>query len=217
MTKEGPKEWIACRFDISEEHYDYVEEKVKQYGLGDYVIGFEKSSKSHYHILMEGNDKIYKNFSKVLKEKFNLNKNGKKHQYRKEKEVRSVEQYKTYILKDGNYRSNLDAEEIKKLYDQSYQKEDINPKNEEIVQELIKEEVYKLPQYKNSSYENRESILDFMSKVKIIIIDKLLKKDLSINKCRVNKIYQLYIQQHNKVCEYNCINHSELIYFNLFR
>lgn len=214
---EGPKEWLACRFDIALEHFDFVEDKVKQYGLGDYVIGFEESSKSHYHILMEGNDKIYKNFSKVLKEKFNLNKNGKKHQYRKEKEIRTIEQYKKYCLKDGNYRSNLPPDEVKLLYDQSYQKEDINPKNQEIAEELIKENIYKLPGYKTHDFETRDNIFEFMANIKKMIINKLLKKECTINKCRVNKIYQLYIVEHRKICDYNCVDHAELIYFNLFR
>lgn len=212
------EKWIGCRFDVALEHFDYMEATLKEYAIGDWVIAHEMSSKSHYHILFWGSERIYRNLSKKLKEKFNLNANGKKHEYRKEPEIRSKEQYNIYILKDGNYRSNMSREKLEELYNKSYQKRDDNPLNKEIAEQLIEENISKELNIPRDSYKYCDDKYTHKYQSKILIINKLLKNKAIINKCRVNKIYQLYIEldhEHGPHFEHST-THAELIYNNLF-
>lgn len=217
-------EWIGCRFNIGVEEFDYVEATLKKYTKGNYIIAHETAKNPHYHILFEGTDIIYKNFSQTLKRKFQLNMNGKKTEYRRDKEIRTLEQYQTYILKDGNYRSNMDADKIKELYSNSYQKENVNPINEEIIKELIEELKHKkLPNYtmdwNNQWKDPREDIFAYQANTKIYICKKLLKKKAKKNKCRVNRIYDMFITEayEQDLQHYDHISSEELIYFNLFK
>lgn len=213
--------WIGCRFDVGEEHFDWMEKTIKEYTLGEYVIAFEMSKKAHYHILMEGSDKIYRNMSKKIKEKFNLNANGKKHEYRKEPNIRDKEQYNIYILKDGNYRSNMSEDRLRDLYNQSYQKRDDNPVNLKIAQE-IKDKKYKIPNWRYNKLSDTwsgDASFEFMKMTKLIIIEKLLKNKGPINKCRVNRIYQLYIEllyEDQDEQSYDHIDYAQLIYNNIY-
>lgn len=217
MAKE---DWIGCRFDIKVEAFDYVEEYLIQCigPKNKYLISHEVAKNPHFHILFEGDIKMYKNFSQQMKRKYKLNMNGKKSQYRKDKEIRSLRQYQTYCTKDSNYRSNMCPEFIKELYSESYQKEQLNPINEEIIKELLEED-HEHPKWANkfSKYIERETVGDFQSRVQIIIINKLLKKKSTINKCRVKKIYTQYLVAHKDEACTDSMNHAELIYFNIMR
>lgn len=189
-------EWIGCRFNIDVCHFDDVELKLQHYTKGDYIIAHEVASQPHYHILFQGTDQDYKNFSQTLKRKYNLNMNGKKHEYRRDNQIRSLEQYQKYILKDGNYRSNMTPEKIKELYSQSYPKEDVNPENDKIVQELLEEHVKKVSHLLDHSWQE-DAQYNRKESLRIRVIQKMLQHKIkNINKCRVNKIAQNYLREY---------------------
>lgn len=118
---------IAGFFTLKEEHYDYLEEALLLYDIGHYLIGFEitpnNEKKEHFHVLFEGTDAIWNNFSKKVKGDHNLKGTGKGNKkYGKVKEIRDLEKMCSYTIKEGNYRGNFPEEDIKRWYDKSFSK-----------------------------------------------------------------------------------------------
>lgn len=105
---------------------DFIEETLKSYDIGGYLIGLEKDPYEHYHFAVEMTDKDYHNFSKrVFKDKFKLRgraTKGKCRQYGKEKNVKDVEKMLSYTAKDKNVRTNLEDSKIKDIIAKSFKK-----------------------------------------------------------------------------------------------
>jgi len=127
---------------INHEHIDYVEETLKNYDIGLYLIGLEKTDYEHLHFLVEMEDKDYHKFSKrVFKDKFNLRgraTKGAPRQYGKIKNIEDIEKAKAYTVKDGNVRTNMKDEDLQKYLDKSFKKVEKQEFLDECVEELEK-------------------------------------------------------------------------------
>ena len=126
---------------IALEHYDYIEDKVKQYCSGTYFIGFEDTPYHHYHFCVEMTEEQYANFrSTVFIKKFKLKgqaRDGKAREYGLIHNIKDIEKMKAYTIKEGNYRTNLsDVQELEQILENSFSKKEKVDKEKEILKQL---------------------------------------------------------------------------------
>ena len=116
-------EWTACFFDIDIDQFDYLEKLLKE-KTSKYVVAYESEPKSHYHMLFFANPGTYEKISRHLVEKFDLRR--KKHggviKYGKVKQIKDKERMLSYTIKDHNFRTNLEEEEIESAIESSFTK-----------------------------------------------------------------------------------------------
>lgn len=132
--------WI----DLTVDNFDYIEDYVKNYkGVEEYLIAHElKNSlgvdKPHFHIVLKIDDiKTINNILKHFKTKFNLKndtgkRGGKRFYGMLKTPIENPEKLKIYCCKEGNIRSNISDEELKKLESASYLKKSTEKKILEI-------------------------------------------------------------------------------------
>ena len=119
---------IAGFFTLGEEHFDYLEDTLQTYDIGNYLIGFEVTpdakKKEHFHLLFEGTDQIWNAFSKKVVSDHSLRGKGKgnKKYGKVTKDIRDFEKMCSYTLKEGNYRGNFPEEDIERWYKKSFSK-----------------------------------------------------------------------------------------------
>ena len=113
---------------IEASEIDYVEETLKEYDIGGYVIGIETEPYHHMHFAVEITERDYHKFAKrVFKDKFKLRgqaKSGLCRQYGKTKSVKDIDKMLAYTVKDGNVRSNLEDGQLEKAFEQSFKREE---------------------------------------------------------------------------------------------
>lgn len=131
-------EYIACFFDLELTEFDFLESTLTKYDIGNYTIAHEAEPKSHFHLLFEGTPSVYTNFSKVIIEKYKLRRKGRGGviKYGKVKNIRNLERMLTYTLKDGNFRSNMDKNQLSNYFKQSFKKVLKNEIIDNIVQHI---------------------------------------------------------------------------------
>lgn len=184
MPSYTASDYIACMFHIDEIHYDYIENTLQEYDIGNYIIGHEKTPYSHFHIMFQGTDKIYSAFSKRLVEKFELrgrSGGGKSKQYGKVKHIENVVKMASYTVKDGNVRSNMDQEELDKYKQLSYQAKEQQKLVKKILAELHKD----------------FNIMSDDDTVKVRIVHEIItqtKEDFYFTKSLVEKIFLLFLR-----------------------
>lgn len=190
-------DYIACIFHLDALHFDYIEETLNEYDIGHYLIGHEVDPYHHFHILFQGTEKIYKNWSKRIIEKFSLRgqaKGGKARQYGKLKIINHLDKLMSYSVKDGNVRSNLPPKTLEIIKEQSYKKDETKRLINTVISEL-----------QNSGIYNN----DLLRKM---IIGRLLdhtKHDFYFTRSMVEKILFLYLRQLDT-------NHRTNTIFNFF-
>ena len=131
---------LAFMAAILHTHLDLVEETLKNYNIGGYLICCETATDAHkptngqhMHFYVQMSKKDYHAFAKRLfKDKFNLRGQAKKNaprQYGKLKKMHCEERYKMYCLKDQedltdrtSIRTNLLLDDITKLHENSFKK-----------------------------------------------------------------------------------------------
>lgn len=119
---------IAGFFTLAEEHFDYLEDTLNTYDIGNYLIGFEitpdKKKKEHFHVLFEGTDQIWNAFSKKVVQDHKLRGKGKgnKKYGKVNKDIRDFEKMCSYTLKEGNFRGTFPEEDIERWYAKSFSK-----------------------------------------------------------------------------------------------
>lgn len=199
---------IACFFDADVEHFDYMENTLKNYDIGRYAIAHEQNPRPHFHFIFEGTDQIYNNLSKVIVEKFNLRRKGRGGviKYGKVKNLRDQERMLIYTVKDGNFRSNYEPEYLRTIFEQSFKKTD------------KKKELDKMVEYLDSNHHPlATTLLDghhaFSKPCPIVIRDKIvrymLKNDLRLNRNSILSNINYY-HQHS-----TCIDTTtKVLYFS---
>lgn len=187
--------WIACMFHISVTEFDFIEECLKSYDIGGYMIGSELVPYEHYHILFQGTDKIYSAFSKRLVVKYKLRGRATKdkpRQYGKLNQIKDIEKLKSYTIKDGNYRSNLSQEELDSYFMKSYKKKDNADTIDLIVQDL---DSFAVEIFHNTSQRY------FADVIKELIIRFCLKNDVKISRPFVNNTVTRYLAKTTKLTQ----------------
>jgi len=178
------KKWISFMAHIPHDEQEYLEETLKEYDIGKYVIGMEHADSvgEHFHFLVQFTDADYHKYSKrVFKDKFNLrgqNRGGKCKQYGKLKEIRDLEKMTAYTVKDGNVITNMTDKEIQKYTELSYKKTDKLELLDEIA-EMAYEQYIKEQVAVYGPEEYADDVNSFYPKhVRMIIIDVMKQKKL---------------------------------------
>lgn len=124
-----PKNYQYFMCHIDHEHYDLLENTLKEYEIGEYVIGAETTPDTgiqHFHFLVEMSSTEYHKYAKrIFKDKFKLRgraTKGAPRQYGKINDIKSLENAAAYTIKDGNIRTNMTQERISHLKELSYEK-----------------------------------------------------------------------------------------------
>lgn len=203
MPSYTASDYIACMFHLDEIHYDHLETTLKEYDIGNYIIGHEKTPYSHFHIMFQGTEKIYSAFSKRIVEKFDLRgraAKGKSKEYGKVKQIENVTKMAAYTVKDGNVRSNMTQEELDKYKQMSYQaKEQIKMVNK-IVASLLKD----------------YTIMTEDDTVKLRIVQEIItntKEDFYFTKSLVEKIFMIFLRK----CDCSASTQTQVIFNYLYR
>lgn len=134
-------EYIAFMCHTTQEHFDYLEETLKEYNIGTYFIGYEAQPYEHYHFLVEMSNDDYVKFRKrVFIDKLKLRgqaRQGQPRQYGKINSIKDIEKMKSYTIKEGIYRTNLVSEdELKEILANSFSKQEKIDKEKEILKLL---------------------------------------------------------------------------------
>lgn len=121
--------------DLPVTEYDYVEDYIKNI-FDFYFIAHEEENrkrepKPHFHVLLKCTKNEGFNCCNHFVRKYGLaSKSGQHGGYRKYgyygkgKAIHTEEQFMTYLCKDGNVRSSIGKDELKKYMDKSFKKEE---------------------------------------------------------------------------------------------
>jgi len=187
-------------------------EMMMEYGIEKYIIALEKVDGKKTHIATQGEHihfvlytdlKNFKRFKETLKNKYELSgKNGKTGRYAgwicKDK-VKDEHKFMSYTMKDGNVLwKGFEEDEIKKLKDDSYQK------NDTLIDELMKwlkefrPELRKEPagtylnHFQQPVYQSKYDL----QKVEIEVLKFYMKKEKKICKSQIKNLTLTYLQLH---------------------
>lgn len=168
-------------FHIAETEYDFIEGTLLDYDIGGYIIGHESEPYSHYHIMFQGSDSIYNTFSKRLVEKYNLRgKAGKDacRQYGRLSKIKDLEKMKSYTLKDGNVRSNLESCELTKLIEQSFKKQT----HQNLVDKIV-EYINDLPNIHQDTYLEKS-----IDRIRYVTIKYCIDNNIKLNRSLIKNV-----------------------------
>lgn len=187
---------IACFFSIDETEFDTLESILQTYDIGQYVIAHESEPKSHFHLLFEGTDNIYSNFSKRIVEKYKLRRQGRGGiiKYGKVKEIRNLERMLTYTLKDGNFRSNMDPIKLQAYFEKSFKKSLKDLKLHNIVEHLDSLIQHRSPNNHILTYSDAH---EWVEQATLMIVEYWVDQEVSFTKSEPSNYCFKFIQQSN--------------------
>lgn len=175
--------WNMFMAHIQHEDIDYIEEKLNEYSIRQYIIGMEISQHKveHLHFMVEMEDGEYHKFSNaIFKKKYKLRGRAQKglaRQYGKVKDIEDIEKAKAYTCKDQNIRTNMSDQDIKKLIEISYEKQDKKKFIEELYGYLDEHiEPCHFTEL-GSKYDHMETY----DTLKLLIIKYYIKNDLNLS------------------------------------
>lgn len=126
VEEKAYRNWVGCMYHLPEEEFDVLEQTIKEYDIGGYIIAHEASPYPHFHLVFEElSENVYVNVNKKIVDKYKLradSKKGTRKQYGKITKIKDIDKLKSYTVKDGNFRTNLSPEEIAKVIENSFQK-----------------------------------------------------------------------------------------------
>lgn len=118
MTEVKKLEYIAFMCAAHHVNYDYLEETLKDYPIGLYLMAAEvtkdahtETNGEHFHFLVQMSELDYSRYAKrCFKDKLKLRgqaRDGNPRQYGKVKKVEDVTRMAAYTIKQGNIRTNM--------------------------------------------------------------------------------------------------------------
>lgn len=136
-TLQAPEsEFLAFMAVIRHDQVDYIVDTLLEYdSVTEYLVSMETThtahsdtSGQHFHFLARMSHTHYKNYAdRVFRKKYHLRGQaikGHPRQYGKLREIHDFEQMATYTCKDGNIRTNMDQEIVKRWVENSFKKDD---------------------------------------------------------------------------------------------
>jgi len=207
-------------------------EKLQEYDIGSYLIGYETDPYEHTHFLVQMTTTTYHNFANtVFKKKYNLRgqaRHGLPRQYGKLKKIEDLEKMASYTIKSGNIKSNMPQDEVNKYFEKSFKKQEKQKMHLQVFEAIEQKSHYPFQEYMNEyEYSKCKSMLqqkkDYTissdnNGYKIIInikqyIINYLRINTDINMCRSNvNSYAQYFIKHTKHYE---DAHKDKLIFNL--
>lgn len=118
MADDKELDYIAFMCAAYHTNYNYLEETLKEYPIGKYLIAAEVTNDSHketlgqhFHFLVQMTETDYHKYAKrCFKDKLGLRgqaRDGKPRQYGKVKKIEDIERMAAYTIKQGNIRTNM--------------------------------------------------------------------------------------------------------------
>lgn len=195
-------------------------EALEEYNIIKYLIAYEEEPYSHYHFMIEFSeepDKNYHNFCKrIFIDKHKLSgraKNGKPRQYGAVKKIENLERMLAYTLKEGNFITNIEDQEIQKLIEIAKGVTKFHTFREKLLKHLWEKKLdAPTSNYYLSSHE--ENTLE--QKVRREVINYYLEKEetnLKLNKSFIENIYLEYIIKHKTLKKEE---KTEILYYKFF-
>lgn len=126
-TQKKYSNWVGCMYHLPENEFDALEQMIQDHDIGGYIIGHETEPYDHFHVVFEElSENVYTNMNKKIVEKYKLrgdSKKGIRKQYGKiRRKIEDLDRLKSYTVKDGNFRSNLSEAEMKRVIENSFEK-----------------------------------------------------------------------------------------------
>lgn len=196
---------------------ELILEKLKEYDIGSYLIGYETDPYEHTHFLVQMTTESYHNFSNtVFKKKYNLRgqaRNGLPRQYGKLKKIEDLQKMASYTIKSGNIKSNMPQDEVNKYFEKSFIKEEKKKMHQEVFDAIEQKSHYPFQSYMDEFQESSgNNGYKIIIKIKEYIIN-YLRINTDINMCRSNvNSYAQYFIKHTKHYE---DAHKDKLIFNL--
>lgn len=215
MTSQLPFQAFMAHLPAKDN--EEILEKLQEYDIGSYLIGYENEPYEHTHFLVQMTTDSYHNFSNtVFKKKYNLRgqaRNGLPRQYGKLKKIEDLEKMASYTIKSGNIKSNMPQDEVNKYFEKSFQKKEKQKMHLQVFEAIEQKSHYPfqsyMDEYSESSGNNGYKII---IKIKEYIIN-YLRINTDINMCRSNvNSYAQYFIKHTKHYE---DAHKDKLIFNL--
>lgn len=186
-------EFQAFMFHLPCSEYDHLENTLKEYDIGQYIMAFEYKPYPHYHFMVQMSSYEYHKYSKRIVLKYKLcgkPQNGKPRQYGKVKKIEDLEKMKSYTLKDGDFRTNMDEKTINALVEKSFRKLG----NKEISEKILEYVSAKNAKYSNiiqTKYHKRHYSIENLRKT---IMEFLLCNKIKFTKGSINSYVNYVIQ-----------------------
>ena len=138
-------DYIAFMCAAYHYNYDYLEQTLKEYPIGLYLIAAETTTESHketdgqhFHFLVQMTESDYHKYAKrCFKDKLKLRgqaRDGKARQYGKVKKIEDIERMAAYTIKQGNIRTNMTESQL-----ETYKKITFSTKDEITFEDLLVE------------------------------------------------------------------------------
>jgi hypothetical protein len=139
-------EYLAFMSAIRHEHIEYVEETLKEYDIGAYLIAMEtcdahkETNGEHMHFLVQMTETDYHKYSKrVFKDKFKLRGKAlkdKPRQYGKVNKINDLERMGAYSIKDDNIKTNMSAQQLQSYKDISFKATEVKDFRQKLMEHL---------------------------------------------------------------------------------
>lgn len=193
--------YLGFMAHLSEDEFNYLEEVLQEYNIGNYLIGFENEPYDHFHFLVEMELKDYHNFTqRVFVKKYKLRGKalaGQPRQYGKIKDIQDLEKLKSYTIKDNNFRSNLPEADVQRIFEQSHKKECLKLLKDKLliwVEDSFNTKDLTLDQLNNNGNIScmRPNINDT---AKYLIVDYCLQNDIQITTSKLKMFYNFWLSK----------------------
>lgn len=123
MSESNEIGYIAFMCACYHINYNYLEDTLKEYNIGLYLMAAETTSDSHketngehFHFLVQMSDTDYHKYAKrCFKDKLKLRgqaRDGNPRQYGKVKKIEDIERMAAYTIKQGNIRTNMTESQL---------------------------------------------------------------------------------------------------------
>lgn len=192
------REWMAFMAHIPHADADEIRQDLERLET-KYILGLEMSSYEHIHFLVLMTEREYTNIRKRLFiDKYKLRGRavkGKPRQYGKEKEIRDLEKYTKYCLKDQKYLTNMEKSEIEEIIKMKI--DDVkNTKSKNANSDVIKDELIKYVETHMGNHNiympthfGSEKWHSYHRLLRIKIVDFMKTKKLSIRKSTIDMYF----------------------------
>ena len=197
---------------------DEIRQDLERYET-KYIMGLEVSSYEHIHFLAFMTPEEYHAFSKknfIVKHKLRGRATkGKPRQYGKEKEIRNLEKYAQYCLKDKNYLTNMTQDEIEEMIRMKI--DDVkNTKSKNANSVQLKEELIKYVEDEMINIIGDNNLINYKTKyhrnLKIAIVNFMRQKELGIRRSTIDMYFYHIIAYSNNNLKMTSADIIDILY-----
>ena len=153
MTDTKTLDYIAFMCAAYHVNYDYLEQTLKEYDIGLYLMAAEVTKDAHkgtdgqhFHFLVQMSDTDYHKYAKrCFKDKLKLRgqaRDGNPRQYGRVKKIEDIERMAAYTIKQGNIRTNMTDAQLETYKKITFTTKDELAFEDEMYQYLVENALY---------------------------------------------------------------------------